>query len=89
MNEQQPGQSGPSDESDRSGDAPKSTESELCRGSAWAALDQAFFGLVTEAFSARYILGADALLAANDDSEPQITARRNAISRHPSSFRRF
>jgi hypothetical protein len=57
------------------------------RGSAWAALDEAFFELMDGLFSRGYCALADGMLAANDND---LTAeRRAAMQRHPSARRRF
>lgn len=77
------------------------SESELQRGSAWAALDETFFRIVQDTFSHVFCAGSSALLASNDDTMPerptviQLPQDATALEilasmhRHPSSRRRI
>jgi hypothetical protein len=77
------------------------SESDVLRGSAWAAVDETFFRIVQDTFSHVFCLGASALLASNDVETPEPPAViqlpqdgpeleiEASMHRHPSSRRRF
>jgi hypothetical protein len=77
------------------------SESDVLRGSAWAAVDETFFRIVQDSFSHVFCLGASALLASNDEDTPEPPAVIHlpqddreveiaaSMHRHPSARRRF